>query len=349
MNNKIKTMVGSFIVLFIFTLTGCGVNKESEYLKVATQYLDACEYEKALESFEQAKTENTTNPRIVERGIGITYLGLADYDNAIAHLNEALSLSKGIIEDVDYDINYYLASAYSLSGNTDKALEIYNSILALRPEAIDANYQKALIYLELNQIDNAKAQFDNTISFAPTNYDLIISISKEFKEVGQEEIGNSYLQATLDTNIKKMNEAEKGNFYYHLGDYENARISLESAKGSDLEATLMLGKTYEKLGDLNYAITVYNASITKEKNAIIYNQLALCYIKLKDYNGALDCIENALELDDIPNLQNLLFNEIVVHEYLLDFDKAKILTEEYLEKYPTDMDARREYEFLSTR
>ena len=48
-------------------------------------------------------------------------------------------------------------------------------------------------------------------------------------------------------------------------------------------------------------------------------------------------------------MQSLMFNEVVAYEYLLDFKKAASLMKEYLDRYPDDEAAQREYIFLSTR
>ena len=52
---------------------------------------------------------------------------------------------------------------------------------------------------------------------------------------------------------------------------------------------------------------------------------------------------------DITIQQTLAFNEIVAYEYLGDFQKAAVLIRTYLNTYPDDANAQREYDFLSTR
>ena len=42
-------------------------------------------------------------------------------------------------------------------------------------------------------------------------------------------------------------------------------------------------------------------------------------------------------------------NEIIAYEYSGDFASAKECMEDYIEKYPDDSDAEREYQFLETR
>ena len=48
-------------------------------------------------------------------------------------------------------------------------------------------------------------------------------------------------------------------------------------------------------------------------------------------------------------LQELKFNRIVASEYTGDFSQARTMMEEYLQIYPDDARAKKEYEFLKTR
>ena len=75
----------------------------------------------------------------------------------------------------------------------------------------------------------------------------------------------------------------------------------------------------------------------------------MCDIFEKNYDNALNNIKKGLECEDAAETQSLLFNEIVVYEYMLDFETAKSKMAEYLEKYPDDMTAVRENEFLKSR
>ena len=51
-------------------------------------------------------------------------MGLSQYENAISYLERALQLSGGIPEDMDYDMNYYLATAYFRNGQATTATVI---------------------------------------------------------------------------------------------------------------------------------------------------------------------------------------------------------------------------------
>ena len=83
------------------------------------------------------------------------------------------------------------------------------------------------------------------------------------------------------TTNPKASDFDRGRISFYLGDYEQARASLEKAQeAGGAEAASLLGQTYEALGDYNYAASVYSTYLeTKEPDASIYNQLGLCKLK----------------------------------------------------------------------
>ena len=56
-----------------------------------------------------------------------------------------------------------------------------------------------------------------------------------------------------------------------------------------------------------------------------------------------------MQLDEGGMQQTLAFNEIVAYEHLGEFKQAYVLLTEYRKNYPDDSQAKREYDFLSTR
>ena len=68
-----------------------------------------------------------------------------------------------------------------------------------------------------------------------------------------------------------------------------------------------------------------------------------------DYESALSAIQDGIALGDSESLQELLSYEIAVYEQMGDFATAKVKMESYLESYPDDESAAREYVFLKTR
>ena len=343
-----KRILGLGLAL-AFILGGCG-QVSDEYIQQAMTQIGQLNYEEALETLAQAEVSGE-DPQLISRGRGIAYMGMTDYENAAVYLEQALTYSDAWPDQMDYDINYYLATAYYRGGQIGKALEVYEAILALRPQENNAWYLKGVMELEKGLVKQAQESFDRAVKIAAADYDQLVNIYTSCSRLGYREMGEKYLQTILADETAKLDDFNLGRISYYLGDYEQARLSLENAreKGSS-KAAVLLGQTYEKLGDYNYAASVYSNYLeNREPDASIYNQLGLCKMLIGDHTSALKAFREGIAMGDNTVMQSLKFNEIVACEELGAFDEARILMEQYLRTYPDDTAAQREYDFLKTR
>lgn len=330
-------------------LTACGQGGKNASINEGMTAIEALDYQTALQCFEQAM-EKGEDMRLLFRGQGLAYMGLTRYEEAVASFEKALSYSSGRVDKVDYDINYYLATAFHKLGETSKSIEAYNSIIALQPKDKTAYYLRGCLRLA-SDYEKAKADFDKAVSLDVDDYDQLIDIYLVLEESGYKEAGQEYLQAAIDSESKAMTDFQQGRIYYYLKDYDNARNSLEKARKTEgSEAVLLLGRTYEELEDNNYAISVYNSYIADDQtNAEVYNQLGLCKMKMGAYEEALTAFQAGMNIENNDMMQTLKFNEIITYEYLGDYKSAAALLDNYLRTYPDDAVAAREYIFLKTR
>ncbi len=331
-------------------ICGCG-KKDDVAVSEGMQHITAMDYQAAMAAFDVAEA-NGEDARLIARGRGIACMGLTDYESAAKYLLECLMLSNGIVEDMDYDVNYYLAAAYQKSGKYADAEAVYDAILALRPAETDAYYLRGNARLQQGNYQGAREDFDQIVKLEPDNYKRLIQIYEVLSAEGYKNMGVEYLEAALEKKSGKMTAFDEGLIYYYLGDFEQAQINLEKAKSTgEADAYLYLGMAYEATGDYNYAITnVYTSYLGKnDGNAEIYNQLGLCYMKQEEYTLALEAFQNAMKIENNGMMQTLQFNEIIAYEYLGEYTQAAVLLDNYLKTYPDDEVAKREYDFLSTR
>ncbi len=347
---KGRKRTGLAVAAVCVLLAGCGADAAPSYTKQGMEAVEALDYEKALTLFQTAE-ENGEETRLLYRGMGLAYLGKTDYETAIAYLEKALQLGDGRVEDLDFDINYYLATAYYRNGQMQEAVGVYDAILGLRPEETNAYYLRGCVKLAEGEFDAAKADFDTAITKEPKNYDRMIRIYMVLEEYGYKDAGLVYLQNAMKENEKSISDYDMGRICYYMGDYENARGFLEKLKTTtDYGAALYLGRTYEALGDYNYAASIYAGYAEYDQTkAEIYNQLGLCRMQLKEYDAALLAFQTGMNIEGNDMMQTLKFNEAVTYEYMGDYKTAAALMNSYLRSYPDDETAKREYEFLQTR
>ena len=348
--HKIKMWLAAAFAFVGVLLVGCSADEQLSYTAQGMAAVESLEYEEALSCFNNAQDAGE-DEQLIYRGMGLAYMGLTNYEDAVTYLEAALHTGSSRVEDVDFDINYYLATAYFKIGRAQDAINAYNAILNLRPREKNAYYLRGLVKLSINDFDGAQADFGEAVALDSRDYDQMIRIYMALDEYGYKDAGMVYLQNALTENEKSISDYDMGRICYYMGDYENARNYLTRLKpATDYGAALYLGRTYEALGDYNYAANIYEEYAANDQSkAEIYNQLGLCEMKMNNYESALEAFQAAMNIEDNGMMQTLKFNEIVAYEYMEEYKTAAALMSSYLRSYPDDAAAQREYEFLQTR
>lgn len=327
-------------------LNGCGV--KSEMIDTALEMTQKQDYSGSMAQLEQAE-ENGEDAQLIARARGINSIGMTRYDEAATYFQEALDLSKGKVTDLELDISYYLAVAQYKSGQYEAAAQTYSAILGMKPGDAGTYYLRGAAYIENEQKEEALRDLNLAIDNDKKNPDLYIKIYELLDRKGYKDEGLDFLSRAVNLDTK-FTDFQKGKLYYYQGDYESARSSLEKARGTEEGVTLYLGRTYEALGDMNYAGSLYKTYLEKNPEDVeVLNQLGLCQMAVGDYDGALQSFEKGLSVEGNTIVQTLMFNEIVAYEYKNDFQKAAVLMKNYLSMYPDDEAAVRENNFLKTR
>lgn len=348
--DKIRQITQKFTALLLLCLSLTGCSEEKNNIELGMTAIQELRYDDAIEIF-SSEFEKTNDEALAYRGQGLAHMGLSNYEEAIVSFKQALNSETGQASTLDYDINYYLATAMYRTGDLNGAIGRYNAIIDLKEDDIKAYYLRGTVKLAADLYDSAIVDFDKVIQLAPKDYQMLIDIYTSLADNDYVEKGKSYLQTAIDQADDKMKNHEKGMIYYYLEEYTSAKDFLELGKADGGEvAVLMLGKSYEALKEYNSAITVYKTYLeTNVNSVVIYNQLALSEMELSNYGEALIAIEQAMAIENNQMMQTLKYNEIVIYEYLKDYKKATVLMEYYLSLYPDDVVAIREYEFLKTR
>lgn len=347
MNNKYIAVIS---ISFACLLSACSFSNKHENTDSAAEAVKNGQYEEALAMLKNAE-EAGEDPELLYRVKGIAEMELASYDNATDDLLRSLSANRGYVKEQDRDTSYYLAVSQYRSGDYEGAKSTYSAIIGLYPQDCDAFLQRGKTELRLGETDNAIADFNRAVTLDPNDPDLFIQIYECLNAVGMKDEGDKYLKDAMEISTK-LTDLQKGKLYYCLGEYEQAKNSLESARNANAKGGVMLylGRTYEALGDTNYAASLYRAYLEEDPADVeICNQLGLCCLDMGDYAGALASFEQGLAVPENEYMQTLEYNRIVAYEYLSDFSKASALMKEYLKKYPDDSAAQRENKFLSTR
>jgi tetratricopeptide (TPR) repeat protein len=347
---KIRAILTGIVAVGMIAMTGCGSDTNNENILAGMELVEQYDFQGALDSFDLAFLNNE-DLELAYRGQGLAYMGLGDYTDAEESFLNSIANADNKLTSLEYDTNYYLASAYMKQGKYAEAEKIYTAIISLKKKETDAYYLRGCAILRQGRYEEAVSDFEKAFSLDSSNLDLVTGAYVEMQNAGFEDEGKTYVEEYLQANDKKLNNGEKGEIYYYLEDYENARICLDAyVNGNDAQRALILGQTYEKLGDMNYATVVYQTYLENNTpTAALYNSLGICYMNQEKYTEAAEAFQNGIDLGASDYLQELKFNQIVADEYLGEFDTAKSLIAEYVQSYPDDSNAKKEYEFLLSR
>ncbi len=250
------------------------------------------------------------------RAEGMSLAAAGDYEAAIASYDEALGLADLRAGSLEFDIAAYKAAALYRSGELTEAIELCSAILDLK--------KSAEIYLTRGLL---------------------------YREAGDQESANADFTAAMDRTSKK-DLVMLGRLSYYMEDYTSAKSYLEEATADgDPEGIYWQAELYWEMGNKDYALTLYQSYLTSDEaeHPDAYAKVASYQVDQEQYDAALETLEVGIALGDSDVLQQLLAMRIAIYEYQSDWTTAKSLMESYLETYPDDEDAAREYEFLRTR
>lgn len=285
------------------------------------------------------------------RQYGITCMESGKYEEAVEAFQNSLNESVGRVGEREIDTCFYKARAQYLGGSAEDALDTYSAVIEYNGDG-RAYYLRGNLYFELGEQEKAYADYEKAVEQDGKNYQIYIGIYEMLSSRGMEQEGQKYLSKALEIKGDKPEDALcKGWICYLLGDYSEAVSYLEKADEAGLTlAPYYLGQTCEAQGDSANA-EKYIRKYLDSGSATSYDLYELGSAELAegDYAQALVYYNAGLDMESVPNKQNLMRSAIAAYEYSGDFKSAKKLVKEYVKQYPSDEAAARERTFLESR
>lgn len=320
MNKKKLTYITAFTMLSLTLITGCT----------------------------NERRENQT----AYRQIGINAMESGDYAGAVDAFNSALGQCIGKITENELDICYYKAAAQYASGDSEGAVATYTAIIDYDKKAADAYYLRGCVYLKQGNTESAVSDFDAAVQYNSDDYELYVNIYENLLAYDMTEKGEEYLNKAFDI---KGNSAEdyawRGRIYYYLGQYDNAMTELNSALDKEsVIANLYIAQVYEAQGDSENAEVYYQNYVNSgAADSEAMNSLGEIEMAKGNYSGALTYLQQGIAMENVTNRRELMQNLLICYEYTFDFNSAWNVVQEYVQAYPDDASAQREYIFLKNR
>ena len=325
----------------------------TETMSNAQKALEEGDFESAAVLY-QAAVDEGKQLQACYRGKGIALMGKMEYENAAEAFNKALESGTFIEEKIyrdgmEDDIRRYLASCYIHSGESQKAILVYNALIERNDSSISLYTERGTAKAAAGDLEGAKADFDKAINMDRGNYELILNIAQTLDQYGGRSIGEGYLAGA--GSVEGLDPVLRGRILYFLRDYQGAVDLLSSHAADDESAAMIVCRCYIALEDTEAAKGVIDSFGTKvDTSAELLDLLGSILMKQEKYSEAAEVYERAVNAaKEKGDLQVTLYNRIVAYEYAGDFEKARELLTDYLQQYSGDEDAKRELRFLKTR
>lgn len=303
--------------------------KATYILGTAECYEDKKDYSKAIVLYDKL-AEKEGNPEYYYRkGVLYTKLNLlqkakSEYLEAIQigqHLKAYLNLAEINILEKNYEeaikllntvLTQYgdimvaeerLAEVYKKTGDIDKALEIFNSIvekLEGKPKALILK-QIGLLYVDKKDFKKARDAFLKAIEINPEDYQAqyFIGFTNELLNdyVNAEIYYKKVLEIRDDFSFAKKRLAIT---YINLGQFDKANDILNNFTKDDIDVEYYLIKSllYKEQNEINKALDVLNNAKTYYPDSLeLLFELASLYEEMKEYDKCEKIINKALSLE----------------------------------------------------
>jgi tetratricopeptide (TPR) repeat protein len=283
-----------------------------EYLEQGKNYLEACEYARAVESCKKA-IELDPDPVEAYYNLGIVYHRLGEHARAIESYNKALEfkdyadayyykvehdksieLYRNAIELKDYaDVYNNLGNVYDDMGEYAKAIESYGKAIELNPYYANAYYNRGNSYVNMAKYTRAIKSYKRALELKPDYADAYFNLGVTYNSLGK------YAKAVESYNKAielKPDYADayfkRGRCYGFLGKYAKA---IESY-GKGIELKPDDARAYFNRGGICYHL--YANNIFLEECEVDVTQI------MADWNTYIYLSRNTGKLEDVNKLIN---------------------------------------------
>ncbi|MEN9449975.1 MAG: hypothetical protein RJA83_589 [Pseudomonadota bacterium] len=214
-------------------------------------------------------------------------------------------------ENLSIEAFFQQASNAHQAGDIKYAKDVYEYILSVQPEHVEAIHALGLLAIELLQWDTAIAWIQKALSIQPNSARFHLHLANVFKNINQCEFALTHYQAALrlDPNYAEVHNNLAGLFYKQnqLNLARQHYVQAIDLKPDYLDAHFNLGLVFLAQQEKNAAVTQFKNVLSLHPNSIQGHwQLANIYWQIQDLEKVHYHYQKILNLD--PNSVELLNN-----------------------------------------
>jgi protein O-GlcNAc transferase len=158
-------------------------------------YLISRAFPEAVDCFLKAMRIQPENADL-HHNLGAAYQEMGQLEKAIAHYQLAIELDPGLAE-----AHYNSANAMRLhDGVNETVIEAYRTALALRPDYVDASFNLAKAFDELERIEDAITYYLHTLAIEPDFVDAHNGLGNAYMKLGRHEAAMACYEQAIRIN-----------------------------------------------------------------------------------------------------------------------------------------------------
>ena len=321
---------------------------------LAVDYTRTGQYDLAIATFEQIESiDPDYEPSYCNRIIAYTEMGLHDLaeqmfylgqqveaDCALCYYNIGNSLfvrgqyEKAIhcwhktaeLEPTHPQINYRIAQAYWLKGNTDLAREYLLEEIRQNPGDINVILDFGLLLLQIGDIESAKEKFNRILEFDPNSAEATFYLGEiAFSKSNFEQSFALFNQAIENNGSLKGPRFRLAQSSLMAGQTQKARSLLLcelTLVPDDCNVLISMASMFLSVGDIDHAThCLLKALDTDSACAKAYYYLGLTSAASSRFENAAEFLEHALDID--PNDICAMRDCAMIYLVLSRFDLAR--------------------------
>ncbi len=223
-------------------------------------------------------------------------------------------------------------------------LHLINKAIEIKPNDVDSLNCRGNTYMILFKYWNARKDFEKALEIDDEYYPAMVNIAYliyQIKEENEYDLAYKYLDRALSIAIIPFAYSVKGLIHYLKGENKEALDSLNKAVvlGPTMSNSYFLrGYYYAEIADYDSALKDYmiaeklidSTKMGMVDKAMLFNNIAVCYRKRKNFTEALKYINMAKEVDG--NVGNIYGTLALIYSDQNDTSKFFTYLETALEK-----------------
>jgi tetratricopeptide (TPR) repeat protein len=225
------------------------------------------------------------------------YLEAREYDKAIQACRAALSFNPGNLETQSI-----LGVAFRRKGLIDQAIEKYGAILEVRPRQPKVLYNLGIAYAKKADLGAAQSAYRKAIEFKPNFAEAHNNLGETYLRQGRmAEAEAEFLTAVSILPEFPLARANLAEIYYQKKDYDRSQAEAEKAMAMNPELPdpyNILGNILHQRGQTEEAAREYRQALALDAGyEKAYFNLGICFFERNQIREAKDLFVKALEIN----------------------------------------------------